>query len=650
MRYVFIQVSKICDGSLITDCRSPSYQVEPAISRQDGRTKVNTPAPQYPSRSIRAATLLVATWITWLPATLATTFEDYPKLAPYPALRWNGDVPEVQVEGRWCELRAIDAIAATDLVTFCKQKYAAKWQKRFAEDLVQVLSEFGAPPGSAVSLTVRDLADGTAKVLPNVPLTEANRNALRDSADQPRGPATQSRPVEPPARLNADQIVADLARLKQLLETRYSYLRLRGVDYAGGLAEIQRAFAAGGDRAEFGIALQQFLSRFGDGHTRIDGFSKLIPAGYAPFSAAEVDGTLLAFGTDGQLLDAAHPVLTGLDGRLIEDWIAAAGRNVTRGSPQLARRESLRGLAYVSWIRRVLELPERSLVAVEVRSRDGKHVNVVLLPLADRPQRPPQIKTGSTRKLDGNIGYLRIPEMDDAPEFIDGLHQALSDFRGTRGLIIDVRGNGGGMRAALRALMPYFMRPDEPPIVGNIAVYRLNPGEAPDRADGYLSNRWLYPSGWSGWTPAERDAGEGLLRSFKPEWQLPAGEFSTWHLLILSRGDDPKTYSYESPVIVLMDEGCFSATDIFLGALKGRPNVTLMGTASGGGSGRAQVYPLPESGLRVALSSMASFRPDGRLYDLRGIDPDVVVPATLDDLLGRTDHVLDAAIALLTPK
>ena len=97
--------------------------------------------------------------------------------------------------------------------------------------------------------------------------------------------------------------------------------------------------------------------------------------------------------------------------------------------------------------------------------------------------------------------------------------------------------------------------------------------------------------------------------------------------------------------MVLQDGGCFSATDVFLGALKGWPRVTLMGEASGGGSGRARRYRLAHSGIEVRLSSMASFRPDGRLYDGAGIAPDVRVEATVADLLGRSDTVLDAAIA-----
>ncbi|GIK15815.1 MAG: hypothetical protein BroJett003_07790 [Planctomycetota bacterium] len=92
-----------------------------------------------------------------------------------------------------------------------------------------------------------------------------------------------------------------------------------------------------------------------------------------------------------------------------------------------------------------------------------------------------------------------------------------------------------------------------------------------------------------------------------------------------------------------------SATDVFLSAFKGRPGVTLIGTPSGGGSGRKRGYTLAHSGIEVRLSSMASFRADGWLYDGSGIEPDVLAPATPDDLIGRTDSVLDLAVSRLRP-
>jgi hypothetical protein len=73
-----------------------------------------------------------------------------------------------------------------------------------------------------------------------------------------------------------------------------------------------------------------------------------------------------------------------------------------------------------------------------------------------------------------------------------------------------------------------------------------------------------------------------------------------------------------------------------------------MGTPSSGGSGRARPVELMHSKVRVMLSTMASFRADGSLFDGEGVAPAVLHHATLDDWLGRGDSALAAARAWLT--
>jgi C-terminal processing protease CtpA/Prc len=97
-------------------------------------------------------------------------------------------------------------------------------------------------------------------------------------------------------------------------------------------------------------------------------------------------------------------------------------------------------------------------------------------------------------------------------------------------------------------------------------------------------------------------------------------------------------------VAILLDEACFSATDVFLAAFRGLPRVTLVGTPSGGGSGRARPLVLEHSRLDLRMSSMASFRPDGRVYDGESVEPDVLVHPSPGWWVGREDPVLDEAL------
>ena len=248
-----------------------------------------------------------------------------------------------------------------------------------------------------------------------------------------------------------------------------------------------------------------------------------------------------------------------------------------------------------------------------------------------------------SRILAGNIGYLRIGRwMSNQQEFLNELVLYMKHFRNTDGLIIDIRGIGGGSRAPLRRLFPFFMADNDPPRVLNIAAYRLG-----HRKD-ILDARWLYPADWKRWSPAEKKAIKKVAEVFQPEWSLPRGEFSKWYYFVVGSSTRTKgTYHYGRPVVILTCTANFSASDIFLGAFKGWRNVTMMGTPSAGGSGRVQSYRLDNSKLQIRLSSMASFRPNGRLYDGNGIQPDIHVEPIPSDFIGKTDSTLAKAIKLL---
>lgn len=452
------------------------------------------------------------------------------------------------------------------------------------------------------------------------------------------------------SRKEAEQ---DLDELEWLLENRYSYLRRKGVDYKAALDSIRGSLGSGINRSSFGYQLVKFIALFGDGHSRVGSSSvrlKSLCSDFLPFLVEESDGRLVAFEPDrSAFIDPNFPFLRGMDGLPVNTWLKAAGQWVARGSPQYHRYRTIRNLRYVECLRKELGLGKSVSIQVELESADGLSTKRIELPLAKkgpvygfRPRPEAEIKALNdvrveSRILQENIGYLRILVMLDRPEFLDGIVDAMNHFKDTDGLIIDIRSNAGGSRAPLRVLFPFFMAEDEPPKVLNIAAYRLG-----HRKD-ILDARWLYPEDWKGWSSAERAAINEAAKTFKPEWKPPQSEFSDWHYFVIGPILKPKYYHYDRPVIVLMDTTNFSASDIFLGAFRGWRNVTLMGTASGGGSGRYQTYRLHHSLINIGLSSMASFQPDGKLYDGNGVQPDVIIEPIPTDFIGKTDSVLQAA-------
>ncbi|MEZ5964218.1 MAG: S41 family peptidase [Planctomycetota bacterium] len=567
---------------------------------------------------------------------------DAPRVSPFRAMREAGASLEVQVDDEtWYRLDQLNGVAAADLVAFARAEFGEAWWKRITEDLVAVLVLMGKEPGPTADLVLR-AGDTSAPITRlAVPMTEAKRRALwqaNRSADRDERGATR--------RLDASAVAADLAELGRLLDERFAYRHRRPVDAKALLAGAKQRLGGGAvDGRQLAIEVDRVLAAFGDGHAGVRG-DVLADERFLPFLVADAHGGAVAFATDrSRLLDPEHPFLVELDGRPLSAWLDVAATVVADGSPQLRRARALRNLRYLDTLRATLGIERTGPLTITLADAAGARVRRTVEPAQRKPI------YGSwplgTHRLLGDVGYLRLASMDDDPRFLDGLDAAMQRCKGTRGLILDVRGNGGGSRAALRRLFPYFMRDDAPAHVANIAAYRLAPGDDPHRPDGYLADRVLHPAQWQGWDGAARSAIAAAERRFRPEWQPPAGDFSDWHFFVLQRGDNAKAWHYTQPVVVLLDEGCFSATDIFLGAFAGWPDVTLLGTPSSGGSARAETFVLPSSRLAVRLASMASFRPSGKLYDGNGITPDVIVAREAGDLVGTGDAQLDAALARL---
>lgn len=455
----------------------------------------------------------------------------------------------------------------------------------------------------------------------------------------------------------AEEIEQDLDEIEWLLENRYSYLKLKGVDYKAALDSIRSSLGKKIRRGDFGCQLTKMLALFGDGHSSVRSSGarlKMLCTTFLPFLVEQSNGRLLAIKPDrSDFVDKDFPFLRKMDGLDINDWLKQASEYVADGSPQFVRHHSIHNLRHVEALRIELGLSKSPSLDIELESADGTLTKQIQLPLNDkRPEYgflPPlenEIESitdihPESRILEGNIGYLRIAFMLHESTFLEEIIDSMTNLAKTDALIIDVRDNPGGSRAPLRTLFPFFMTKDDTPAVLNIAAYRLG-----HRKD-ILDARWLYRENWKGWSPEEKAAIAKTAKTFQPQWQLPPEEFSKWHYFTISPSQNRQYYHYDRPVIILMNGGNFSASDIFLGAFKGRPGITLVGTPSGGGSGRKQNYRLRHSSIQISLSSMASFQVNGSLYDGNGIQPDIIIEPIPTDFIGQTDSVLQAACKML---
>lgn len=443
--------------------------------------------------------------------------------------------------------------------------------------------------------------------------------------------------------LTREAMLADIDDLELLLENCYAYLHRSGADYQAALDALRASIRTDLHSATFAHRLARMLTVFGDPHLGLEH-----PAEARIAVRFVMDGErVAALKSDrSALLDAAHPYVAAINGQPVADWLAAAQRLVTQASPQYQRYLALRQLREPGAVARQMGVPATSFT-LTLAAADGASVALPVALGSSGPAAPHWPAHRSELRPD-NLGYLRLASMEQGPAFVQWLDDWMTRFSGTRGLIIDVRGNGGGYQDALKTIVPWLMAPDSPLRIVNVAAFRLPLPLPTPNAGGLLGmgGRGLFPATSLTWSADEARQVRAFLANWKPAWQLPAGQFSDWHVMALRAADAHG--SYRQPVIVLQDAEDLSATDNFLGALKGMPNVTLMGTASGGGSGRMADYTLPHSKFNLTLCQMASFAVDGATYDGNGVQPDVVAaPVLRDQLVGGGDSVLDAAVARL---
>ncbi len=484
-----------------------------------------------------------------------------------------------------------------------------------------------------MTLELRDLESGETQVFIDAPMTSENRRAVREKWNQ----ADDANPQPRGGSLNQS---AALELFRVALNDRWAYFGAVNVDFNQHIKELEQRVANGITDNKFAIGLQKIVALGMDGHSGVSGFR--LEDGYLPFLVEPVDERFVAFEPDRtKLVDPEFPYLSRIDGVEIDRWLEAASTIVPHGSPQYIKRHALRELRNVNFVRSEIGLAKTNTLTVKLESADGASKVVRELSLATRRPIYGEWPRSQSRLIGDDIGYLRISSMNQ--QAVAEIREWMPRFRETRGLIVDVRDNGGGSRDALREMFSYLMDEHDRPSVMNCAAYRLHPSRSVD----HLVPRFMYRADSDVWTAAERRAIDVFRQSFRPEWTPPANEFSEWHYMVLNRLSRADLYHYDKPVIVLMNAKCFSATDIFLAGLKGWRNVTLLGTASGGGSARSETVSLGGS-LSIRLASMASFQADGKLFDGHDVEPDVTVEQSPESFVGNEDTQLSEAVRLLS--
>ncbi len=196
-----------------------------------------------------------------------------------------------------------------------------------------------------------------------------------------------------------------------------------------------------------------------------------------------------------------------------------------------------------------------------------------------------KIKTVESEIIDKKIGYIRITSFisSNTPvEFID----ALNKLRDTEALILDLRGNTGGLFQNAVFVANMF----------------LNSGEIV-RVIG-------------------RDGKGGAYNA------------------------ENKEYIYDKPLVVLVDGESASASEIVSSALKDNKRALIVGTKTYGKGVVQKIYSMPNNtGLNLTIARYLT--PNGEDINKKGIEPNYSIEITRDDFEKNNDSQLNFAKNIL---
>lgn len=198
---------------------------------------------------------------------------------------------------------------------------------------------------------------------------------------------------------------------------------------------------------------------------------------------------------------------------------------------------------------------------------------------------PIHVQIESRRLSDGQIGYLTFNVFLDPETIMPAFERAVRDFAGCDGVILDLRGNPGGIGAMAMGMAGFFL--------------------------------------------TERGSSLGTMQS----------RDATLEFIVF-----PRPRAYTGRLAILIDEMSASTAEILAAGLQDLERARLFGRHTAGAALPSHIRDLP-NGDRLQHAVANFLRTDGRSLENHGVEPDQVVIPTREQLSAGEDPVLEAAKA-----
>ncbi len=373
---------------------------------------------------------------------------------------------------------------------------------------------------------------------------------------------------------------------------------------------------------EYYMTLQKFMASMHDGHTQAVGsFSAY--SDYIPFTLQDFNKKVYI--TSVRKIAASDSTWEGAE--LIE----------VEGIPTTQFLGS-RIFPYVSastdqslWMQGVSKLGydlKEHLFRGSIRKRDGSIVKLNL-PRNGEATRTPQDEYWGPKFtysrsivelswMPNDIALVSFNRFAPQGEAIKQFDQVAKELNRAKGVIIDLRKNGGGSGLVALHLQKYLTKENH--FLNFAAETRIN--------DGYGKSQGNYRE-----------------------------EYKNFFLNKAYRFEKPETIDVSDtikrikcPTVILMGRYTFSAAEDFLVNIYEVPNrPKLIGEETGGSSGAPLVIPgLPRGGYARICTLRTCYPISGKRFVNSGVKPDIEVKQTIEDYLNGKDVVLERAITELT--
>ena len=372
---------------------------------------------------------------------------------------------------------------------------------------------------------------------------------------------------------------------------KYYDSNFNGVDWAAAREKYREQAAAARDESEFYAIMRRLVGSLRDSHTRLftaDEKSdwqrpRVLTAGLA---AREIEGLPIVAAVEKDSAAAraglaAGDVIVSVDGRPALEVFAARLPEQFGSTAAAVRARAMSG---------IFDGPEGSLVRVAWRDKNER-LRSAALPRLRREREPKFIVK---RERDGvSVVTFDIFTSAMALAFTRAWRDEL---HGTRGLVIDLRGNGGGDANAMTDIASAFL-----PVGTKLGTF---------------TNR----QGRTVLEPQTRDA-------------------MTWASDAITR--------FDGPVVILTATRTASAAEIFVAMLRETGRVKVIGAPTCGCVLAINRHALPDGGL-LDLSVMDYRTARGTRLEGVGVAPDEIVNPTRRDLQTGRDPALERALSRLT--